>query len=363
MCSAAAQVANPDYERGVKMIEGGRPADAVAPLEAAVKAEPKNAQFWKALGVAYAAQGDVATYIPSLEEVRPDSFGLAVVEMDGTEHVTGAADVPFPIQSISKVIALVHAMQKADAAEGIAKELWERVGREPSGNPVNSHVQLEHVVPTPLGHRYGRLQAEPLEILIGNQQVKSPLDARDELGKVERIERPVLLKVIGDRQIVGKFRLHRAQVFAQQRDDVRGHGWVTTARARHAAARVATIGARGSPIAQRARAIDLGSLGTDDPAPTRMTHKTYQDFVREAKARVAEVTAGDTRRLLTEHPGTVLVDVREPATLQLTGRVVDDGAVLSRMRSKSVDCGRVVVPLPLLVARDGSAPTPSRWRD
>jgi glutaminase len=91
-----------------------------------------------------AAEGEVATYIPSLADVPADSFALAVVEMDGTEHATGEADVRFPIQSISKVFALVHAMQKADAAQGVRKELWERVGREPSGNPFNSLVQLEY---------------------------------------------------------------------------------------------------------------------------------------------------------------------------------------------------------------------------
>jgi glutaminase len=91
-----------------------------------------------------AAGGEVATYIRSLSDVPPDTFGLAVVELDGTEHVTGAADVPFPIQSISKVFALVHAMRKADQADGVGKELWERVGREPSGDPFNSLVQLEH---------------------------------------------------------------------------------------------------------------------------------------------------------------------------------------------------------------------------
>jgi rhodanese-related sulfurtransferase len=43
-----------------------------------------------------------------------------------------------------------------------------------------------------------------------------------------------------------------------------------------------------------------------------MTDKTYQDLVREAKTRVAEVTAGDTMRIVQEQPGTVVVDCREP---------------------------------------------------
>jgi glutaminase len=92
----------------------------------------------------HAADGEVAAYIPSLEDVPEDSFGLAVVEMDGTEHVTGEVDVPFPIQSVSKVFALVHAMRKDVADTDADVELWDRVGREPSGTPFNSLVQLEH---------------------------------------------------------------------------------------------------------------------------------------------------------------------------------------------------------------------------
>jgi glutaminase len=91
-----------------------------------------------------ASEGEPADYIPMLEDVPDDSFGFAVVEMDGTEHVAGDVDVPFPIQSISKVFALVLAMQKADQSAGVDNELWERVGREPSGDPFNSLVQLEH---------------------------------------------------------------------------------------------------------------------------------------------------------------------------------------------------------------------------
>lgn len=90
-----------------------------------------------------ARDGEVSTYIESMARLDPDCFGLAVVEMDGTEHVTGDADVPFAIQSISKVFSLVLAMQKAEEAEGVSEELWSRVGREPSGDPFNSLVQLE----------------------------------------------------------------------------------------------------------------------------------------------------------------------------------------------------------------------------
>lgn len=91
-----------------------------------------------------AAEGRVAGYIQAMAELDPSAFGLALVEMDGTEHVFGDVDQPFAIQSISKVFSLVVAMREADAADGVAKELWERVDVEPSGDPFNSLVQLEH---------------------------------------------------------------------------------------------------------------------------------------------------------------------------------------------------------------------------
>ncbi|HVL97698.1 MAG TPA: glutaminase [Egibacteraceae bacterium] len=91
-----------------------------------------------------AREGKVADYIKAMADQDPERFGLALVENDGTEHAVGDADEPFAIQSISKVFSLVVAMQKADEAKGVGTELWERVGVEPSGDPFNSLVQLEH---------------------------------------------------------------------------------------------------------------------------------------------------------------------------------------------------------------------------
>jgi glutaminase len=91
----------------------------------------------------YADKGEVASYIPSLADADPAQLGLAMVELDAQEHAAGDVDEVFPIQSISKVFSLVLAMQKATAGDGVATELWERVGREPSGDPFNSLVQLE----------------------------------------------------------------------------------------------------------------------------------------------------------------------------------------------------------------------------
>jgi glutaminase len=82
-------------------------------------------------------RGEVADYIPELARVDPKSFGLVVIDAAGNVVAGGDGDVPFSIQSISKVFTLTLALGK------IGNRLWERVGREPSGSRFNSIVQLE----------------------------------------------------------------------------------------------------------------------------------------------------------------------------------------------------------------------------
>ncbi len=84
-----------------------------------------------------AAEGKVAEYIPALARVPADRFALVVRTVDGQEFATGDADVPFSIQSISKLFSLALAM------ETVGDALWDRVGREPSGMRFNSLIQLE----------------------------------------------------------------------------------------------------------------------------------------------------------------------------------------------------------------------------
>lgn len=83
-------------------------------------------------------QGRVADYIPALEKVDPRQFGMAVATLDGQEYSTGDAQVCFSIQSISKVFTL------AMVTRHVGDDIWDAVGREPSGNPFNSLVQLEY---------------------------------------------------------------------------------------------------------------------------------------------------------------------------------------------------------------------------
>jgi glutaminase len=64
--------------------------------------------------------------------------GFAVATVDGHVHGVGEWRQRFSIQSISKVFALTLVVEHGGQA------IWNRVGREPSGDPFNSLVQLEH---------------------------------------------------------------------------------------------------------------------------------------------------------------------------------------------------------------------------
>ena len=88
-------------------------------------------------------EGKVADYIPQLARVDPKRFGMAIVTVDGDVHKAGDAELPFSIQSISKVLTLTLALGKH------GENIWKRVGREPSGSAFNSIVQLEqeHGIP------------------------------------------------------------------------------------------------------------------------------------------------------------------------------------------------------------------------
>ncbi|OKK04565.1 glutaminase [Streptomyces sp. CB03234] len=83
-------------------------------------------------------RGRPADYIPALAEADPNRFGMAVAELDGTVYGVGDWQQPFSAQSITKVFTLALVL----ATDG--ETLWEGVGREPSGNPFNSLVQLEY---------------------------------------------------------------------------------------------------------------------------------------------------------------------------------------------------------------------------
>lgn len=88
-------------------------------------------------------KGTLASYIPELRKVDTGRFGLYLLTLDQKEHGAGHFDIPFSIQSISKVLSLSKALNFVGA------DLWERVDVEPSGNPFNflALLELERGIP------------------------------------------------------------------------------------------------------------------------------------------------------------------------------------------------------------------------
>jgi glutaminase len=103
---------------------------SVDQLQATLETIAKEAQ-------ALYGQGKVASYIPALAQVVPRQFGMAIALVDGTCVSAGSAGTLFSIQSISKLFTFVLALKL------VGDEVWQRVGREPSGAAFNSMVQLE----------------------------------------------------------------------------------------------------------------------------------------------------------------------------------------------------------------------------
>ena len=82
--------------------------------------------------------GKVADYIAPLAKISPDKYAISVCTIDGQKINIGDYAEPFSIQSISKVFTL------SMLAPLVGEEIWECVGKEPSGSAFNSLVQLEY---------------------------------------------------------------------------------------------------------------------------------------------------------------------------------------------------------------------------
>lgn len=89
-------------------------------------------------GRKYISQGKVATYIPELGKVDKNLLGVSISTLDGKSYHVGDWQNEFTIQSISKTMALIFALEK------FGQDLvFSKVGMEASGDPFNSMVKLE----------------------------------------------------------------------------------------------------------------------------------------------------------------------------------------------------------------------------
>ena len=87
----------------------------------------------------YTDEGKVASYIPALLKANKDDLGLCVYDIkNNEEYWAGESDVKFTIQSISKVVSLIIALNDTGR-----ENLFKKVNVEPTGMGFNSIVNLE----------------------------------------------------------------------------------------------------------------------------------------------------------------------------------------------------------------------------
>lgn len=86
----------------------------------------------------YGQEGKLASYIPALLKADVNDLGIAIVNLDGEEYFAGNCDVNFTIQSISKIVGLMIALQ-----DNGKEKVLKKVNVEPTGEGFNSIVKLE----------------------------------------------------------------------------------------------------------------------------------------------------------------------------------------------------------------------------
>ncbi|MFD2201777.1 glutaminase A [Shivajiella indica] len=83
-------------------------------------------------------EGANANYIPELDKVDPELFGLAIVTVDGKIFSAGDLNTEVSIQSISKVFTMARVVEDSGALE-----VLEKVGVDATGMVFNSIIAIE----------------------------------------------------------------------------------------------------------------------------------------------------------------------------------------------------------------------------
>ena len=91
-------------------------------------------------GRRFVRYGKPASYIPELASKNPSRLGIAVCDMEGNMLTAGDCEDKFTMQSISKVMALILALEQ----NGF-ENVFSKVGLEPTGDSFNSTVRLDHL--------------------------------------------------------------------------------------------------------------------------------------------------------------------------------------------------------------------------
>ncbi|RVU55158.1 glutaminase A [Anaerosphaera multitolerans] len=106
-------------------------------IEQKLKAAVKDSEFLK-------KEGEVASYIPELENVDKDNFGMALTTVKGQTLAFGDEKIKFSIQSISKVINLIMALEDFGP-----EKVFSKVGTEATAYKFNSLIPIDEKVVNP----------------------------------------------------------------------------------------------------------------------------------------------------------------------------------------------------------------------
>lgn len=92
----------------------------------------------------YKGVGEVASYIPELENVDKDAFALSIVTTSGDVYNFGESEKIFSVQSISKIFTLIMALK-----DNTIDEVFSKVGTEPTKYEFNSLIPIDQRAANP----------------------------------------------------------------------------------------------------------------------------------------------------------------------------------------------------------------------
>jgi len=98
--------------------------------------------IWIERNLPFTSMGKVAIYIPELSKASPSTLAIHILNKNGVSISAGDSKIRFTLQSISKVFTLLLALM--DHGE---KNVFEKVGMEPTGDKFDSMLKLELVQP------------------------------------------------------------------------------------------------------------------------------------------------------------------------------------------------------------------------
>lgn len=90
----------------------------------------------------YCIEGKIPTYIPELSHANPSTLGIFISTVENEEYFAGDYSYKFTIQSISKIISLMLALNDSGW-----DKVFSKVGVNPTSDAFNSIIPLEYKSP------------------------------------------------------------------------------------------------------------------------------------------------------------------------------------------------------------------------